>query len=152
MKTPHKPLLTGAIVAAGPPTPSASECPTQDLPLGTCFFCSKETYRGRILAHTPVLKIQCTDCKRVDQALSREFGSIQWLRDMPFAEATAFYNSAHPLEPAGIAGLCCSGQVLQQLESKDESSGGAYWPLSKWTNEGYDADRIEATATDEDNT
>ena len=87
----------GTIVAAGPQSPRpASEAPTADLPLGTCFYCSRETRRGRILAHTPVLKIQCADCKRVDQALSRQFGSIQWLRDMPFEEATAFYNSVPP--------------------------------------------------------
>ena len=68
---------------------------------GGCYFCGKACAagQGEIVARHPIVKLQCKECKRIDQAVGRSFGSVQWLRDLPFARAQAFYVQCAGLPP-----------------------------------------------------
>ena len=61
---------------------------------------------GKIIARWPVVKFQCKLCKRVDQCVGRAFGSVNWVRDLPFAKTVEFYNRAHQLTASAIRDMC----------------------------------------------
>ena len=98
---------TAGSSSSAPPDPSASSIvpvvatePESAIETGKCFFCDVVVSPGdgKILARYPIQKLQCKNCKRVDQAIGRSFGSVNWIRE--------FYNRAHKLPPKAIAEMC----------------------------------------------
>ena len=81
-----------------------------DSEIGNCYFCGKAVGagEGKVISRTPMIKIQCKECKRVDQSIGRSFGSIQWLRELPFDKARTFYVQANGLNPKQLQAMVTS--------------------------------------------
>ena len=97
---PEEPAAMVATSALGSPAPEVlPEQPTAMVAasahgvraLGPCNFCRRDTLptNGTIIAKHP-LRIQCNSCKRVDRAVSRLYGSIQFLRSFDPDQAVFF--------------------------------------------------------------
>ena len=69
--------------------------------------------RGKVLARFPSVRVVCKCCRRVDQAVARAFGSVNWLRQMPADQQEAFYRKAHLLGPKQIGSLCNATIAIQ---------------------------------------
>ena len=88
---------------AGPGGAGSEHC-------GACSFCGKDLGPddgGRIISRLP-LRWNCKDCRRVDQAVTRAFGSVNFVRDMPADRMKVFYQKAATANPKEIKELCSS--------------------------------------------
>ena len=93
-------------------------------PIGCCHFCGCELAADerRTVARYPEPKIMCRKCKRVDQAIGRAYGSVQFVRDLPFDKSREFYRRASSMAPKQIAAMCA-----HTLSFEDCRSSGPGW-------------------------
>ena len=79
-------------------------------PVGDCHVCGKSLAvgEGKIISRAPICKLQCKECKRVDQAVGRLMGSVQWVRELPFDNARNFYSNAREMTPKQMRAMCMS--------------------------------------------
>ena len=111
-KCPCAPAPAGSLACAAPPA-AGDEMGN----VGNCHFCESAINAndgGKLFSRLPPKWI-CRVCKRVDQAVTRAFGSIQWIRDMPAANVKTFYQKAASMKPKDIRSMCEATVSWQDL-------------------------------------
>ena len=130
---------TGAAVAAAP-APAQVVPVEEDVNITVkCAICNLEALcaKSKVLSRGAAgsgdtVRWQCGPCQRVDLAVARKIGSIQFLRDMRAEQAETFYRAAHQLKPDQIKKLCLRSVEVADTQGQRFEEGGAYLPLKKW--------------------
>ena len=84
------------------------------------------------------------------EVVARKVGSVQWLRNMPPANFQNFYQLASTMTSAQVEVLCTRQITATQEQSWGWANSGEFRPLGYWKSQGYDTEKIERNAKEED--